>query len=373
MPPLVSDSDIRDELSIFPGIERDPYYADIVRVSSFLSNRDAVVEALKHLEQRIKDKGRAAWHMTRDFQERSEFLQESDIPFSSLETSLEGMLLRHFDPIGRPPSEPFTPSLDYEALGEKLGFEPMPPLDLPVLELPLLGLGAPPDPTEGAKKDFLKHLFSSTLTDLEIAEKFDVSQGGMLPPKSQYYLGIVDPDLFRDQIRRGRPQGKDPFVDANHGEYTHRLQWYAVMSPTSRVGLLNPVVEVYQAVGHYAAPEGTYGKTFRWGLWDALCDRDNGTAAVVPFKAVNDRDCRCPNCLHTFLKDEGLHHGLPLISAFLKGRFDKRTLQHKDPMDYAARKVFGRPLKRLHPKETEILFKQLNSFQAVWDREKGWR
>lgn len=321
MPSLVSDYEICEELSIFPGIEADEHYADFVSVSSFLSNKEAVLRGLQHLEAQLKLKGEALWKQSDHYRERRRFYQQEQIDVRLIDSILPGLILLHFD--------------------------------------------------RADKKSFFKHLFSSTLTDLEVHEKFEVS-GFAWAPRAQYYLGPVSPDLFREQILAGRPQGKDPFVDKGHGEYTHRLQWYAIMSPTSPIELQHPVVDVYKAVGRYIAPKGTYQESFQWGLWDMLCDRDNGTATVVPWKAVGELDFRCPNCLNSFLRSSGTENGLSMISAFLEGRYAKRAAS-KNPMDYAARKVFNKPVGDLSKKEEAILMEQVGGLKAVYDPVKGWR
>ncbi len=318
MAPLVTDPEIKKELAVFDAIETDEFYEDFVRVASFLSDKAAVILGLEGLEGRLREKAETQWQQSTDYVDRRQFYAYYGI----LDGRLDRLVLSHL--------------------------------------------------TGRSKKGYFKHLVSSSLTDLEMARSFAVG-GELLAPRAQYYLGPVSPDIFRQQILAGRPQGKDPFVDPGHGEYTHRIQWYAIMSLTSNIQLTHAAVDVYKAIGRFAAPEGSYQSTFQWGLWDAVCDRDNGTAAVVPFKAVSAIDFRCPNCLNAYLRSADAHVNMPYLNAFLCGRYEKR-LKPADPLDYAARKVFGKPnYDALDGGEQKDLMSRLPTLRAVYDPGTGWR
>lgn len=316
MAPLVSKKEIQDELSVFDNIENDRYYKDFVDIGSFLSDKAAVIQGLRSIEERIIQNALTAWRATEDYRGRAALVGGE---------SANSIGLNHF----------FC----------HLRFQDM-------------------------KRACFKKVVTRTLTTLEIDHGFQLS-GSLLDPRVQYYLGAMEEDAFRRQIRDGRPPGKDPFVDPGHGEYTHRLQWCALMSPGG-IGWSQQgkVVSVYRAIGNYAAPEGSY-YGFQWGLWDALCDRDNGTAAIIPFKAAGELlDFRCPNNLNTFIREHGNDHGLKYLQAFAVGRYDKRTASREGGLEYAARKALGVRLDSLNMMETSDLNRRTKS-HAYAPRD-GW-
>ena len=89
------------------------------------------------------------------------------------------------------------------------------------------------------------------------------------------YHGFVQAKDFNKQLTK-KTHWKDPGAQIIHGEFTHRLQWYAVIS-----GLLNTgdtAANVFEAIGNYSGEfdrKGAEGPPFLY-LWDALCDRTNG-------------------------------------------------------------------------------------------------
>jgi hypothetical protein len=320
----LSEFFVRDELAVFPGIENDECYWDFLEISGFLANNQAVVKALGALEKRISDKAQRSRGSLQDLplQIKSYFGFDSDL--KALKKLEKDQLISQLTK--RPENKP----------------------------------------------SYLKHLVSSCMTDMEVAHRFTVS-GNRWTQSAQYYLSVVAADKFREQIKAGRPAAKDPYVDVGHGEYTHRLQWCAVMAASDAcdLRLKNHVITVYRAVGKYAAPKGKY-YGFRWGLWDALCDRDGGTVDLIPFKAEGNTDFRCPNCLNGWLRGNGAGSGLPLLQAFLVGRLAKRQ-QRPDPWDYAAKKVFAKAYADLNVDQQNLLRHKMGQGKAVYDREDGWR
>ena len=94
------------------------------------------------------------------------------------------------------------------------------------------------------KKSHVTHLLSDVLTENEEKFHFTTETGDSQPktilatPRTTAvetrkhvptYHGFVQPDNFIKQLKK-KAQWKDPGAQPVHGEYTHRLQWYALTS-----------------------------------------------------------------------------------------------------------------------------------------------
>ena len=88
-------------------------------------------------------------------------------------------------------------------------------------------------------------------------------------------LGDLDPLAFNVLLRHGY-QFKDVAAGAYHGEYTHRLQWYAIMQAHSKglLKLANPALDIYRSLGYMSAKADKnvpQGEMQLW-MWQALFD-----------------------------------------------------------------------------------------------------
>jgi len=204
-----------------------------------------------------------------------------------------------------------------------------------------------------AKSD-VSHLLSDILTEKEMAFHFKTKVGRSqedvaissavaatrttLPDtreKVPTYHGFVRPTDFRLQLEK-KTQWIDPGAQPIHGEYTHRLQWFAVISELWSTGAT--ASNVFASIGRYP---GTFASTTSPGadlyLWDALCDRTNGED--VSFDDLQfltsdgpksgGNDFRAPENLNLFLtnKDGFQSFRWPLLKIFLVATREKREVQ----------------------------------------------
>lgn len=220
--------------------------------------------------------------------------------------------------------------------------------------------------TEGLRQDKPSRLLSTALSLDELRQGYNTSSPTQ---HAQTFLRIMKGDEFRAQIQDKRPW-KDPTVGTTHGEYTHRIQWFAVAH--GGLDLTRGVSDVFAEVGRYASPKPPraidagvgldlledmaemtgvpadrldledLGRQVHWGLWDVLCDRDAGDAAPIPFKALSPTDFSAPENLNMWLiESEEATQRFPLLRAALRGRKEKRDANDisVDMVGYTNRKL----------------------------------
>jgi hypothetical protein len=159
------------------------------------------------------------------------------------------------------------------------------------------------------------------------------------------YSGIVSAEVFRGQLRN-KLHWKDPTVPGNHGEYTHRIQWYLICAGLR--GCIGDPAGLFQELGRHA------WKDPKFGLWDPICDRNGGEAAPVPW-GIGDSggltDFRSPETLTKYLMSDHAAGLYPYLSAFIRARMAKRKGQvyglgdkYRDSAikDTLARKIFSK-------------------------------
>lgn len=210
----------------------------------------------------------------------------------------------------------------------------------------------------------VSRLLTQVLSKFEAGKGFDFASGDFQakgfdpgrtkPPNNTKkhtatYHGFVQAPDFRKQLVK-RSHWKDPGAESVHGEFTHRIQWYAICR-----GLLMGVGEaaqVFESIGAYA---GTFkGAKTTLYLWDALCDRTNQQDVAFDdelFKTEGapgrSEDFRAPENLNCFLKDnEGKGEWRwPLLRDFLRARFQKRGYEvakaTKDARDVLKNEALG--------------------------------
>lgn len=126
-------------------------------------------------------------------------------------------------------------------------------------------------------------------------------------------LRMMEPDEFAEQFRMGQ-LFKDPGAQPNHGEYTHRIQWY-IISTQKVVDEPNTVLISMQ--NHLATPNHANG------LWDCLLDRLRfAQGGIKYFLATGEHDFRSPEHFNLWMISQA--DRFPTLSLYLKGRFDKR-------------------------------------------------
>lgn len=181
-----------------------------------------------------------------------------------------------------------------------------------------------------------KGVLAQVLRTRELAHGFKAA-----PREIPTWTGVVSADTFFSTIETGRVM-KDVGVSFQHGEYTHRIQWYVIMVDydLNRGAYNNTPLELYKNIyklGQTANPSGN-----RMNMWDCLFDR----ASFDDWGEHTDRypdpgdyfqartpgsefDCSftCPENLNAYLLDVNaggalLHH----LHAVLRRRHNKRTV-----------------------------------------------
>ena len=137
-----------------------------------------------------------------------------------------------------------------------------------------------------------------------------------------------------NQLLKDRKPFKDIGAGPEHGEYSHRIQWFLV----SRCGqLAHEVGEIYEKVRQWSTLEEYVGLGRKSYMWEFLVDRDGvpSNAASIPFKTEEQTDFRAPSNVNRALKD-GRIVELRFLSKSLGDRFSKRRLM--DPVAYLLKK-----------------------------------
>ena len=162
----------------------------------------------------------------------------------------------------------------------------------------------------------LRHLLARELTQLEIRCGFNTFNC-LGQERAQTYVAFISPEVFRKQLTLGR-HWKDPAVPGEHGEYTHRIQWYLC----ARAGAVAAPVDLFMWIGSVidGNPENKPN-----GLWDALFDRIDRTQGSFfkVDKAVTDS--RCPESLTRYITDDQNEQAWPLLHWYIKARLRKRS------------------------------------------------
>ena len=155
----------------------------------------------------------------------------------------------------------------------------------------------------GTEADPTKHLLTSVLTQFEIAEGFkEVDTDGEGHPRATRFLGQLSSDDFAYHIRNAH-LAKD-YVGLEHGEYTHRIQWYCIGQAKQHLGLTDTQQDRDKIATLFMKSGPFWGKTFDRNIQTDTCD------------------FRKPENLNNWLvgKPQGGGKKFPLLHNFLKAR-----------------------------------------------------
>jgi hypothetical protein len=170
-------------------------------------------------------------------------------------------------------------------------------------------------------------------------------------------LGDLDPLAFNVLLRHGY-QFKDVAAGAYHGEYTHRLQWYAIIQATATKDLTlhNPPLDIFRSLGYLCAKADKVpsGDAQLW-MWQALFDTAETEADAKRLKtlawALNGQVFTCPENFNKSLmsvgSDDSINtNNLWCLRVLLKTRWKKRFDETLPPLDPSNVKPVG--LEKLH-------------------------
>lgn len=163
-------------------------------------------------------------------------------------------------------------------------------------------------------------------------------------------------DFNRILLRHGY-QFKDVGASKEHGEYIHRLQWYAICHAKALgdLQLKNAPIDIYKSMGAVgeltASATQNVSEPLHLYIWEALFDcfpseaagRSNGT------KAHCNKTYNCPEYLNMRLSrpmnwnalayDESDSSNLFCLTVFMRLRYEKRA--STEDVDYVEKKLFS--------------------------------
>ena len=159
---------------------------------------------------------------------------------------------------------------------------------------------------------------TNALTDMERKHGFGTAR--LLP------IGLVPGNLWLELIRRGFAQPKDPGAGLSHGEFTHRIQWWAIMRDYERNrGLYRHTpLELYKKLGDPAitatvrTSSGPMARSLFGYLMDVGGRSMDAHNAGEGFRRPDD-------VMWMFIEDDTVRHELPVLSYAVKHRYKKRA------------------------------------------------
>ncbi|WP_260961037.1 LirA/MavJ family T4SS effector [Pseudomonas citri] len=190
-----------------------------------------------------------------------------------------------------------------------------------------------------------KELFSKLLSDVlgrwEHDNGFDVDHSWMLGGRRPADILIGNPkSLFNLQLESGRPF-KDLGAGAQHGEFTHRIQWYLVGNALEgfKAGDLYKDIKRWISRGKLLSHQASLSSPTLFSteeghkryLWEYLFDRDGepSNAISVAFLA-RQGDFRGPSNLAAYLREPPHEAAFPLLTWCMRDRYTKRLHQAFD-------------------------------------------
>ncbi len=171
----------------------------------------------------------------------------------------------------------------------------------------------------------MRHLVTQEMTLVEIECGFNTfalapRPGYQAGAKVQTYTRFMSSEAFLHEVFLRR-HWKDPTVPGDHGEYSHRLQWYLICTQL-RDEIKRQPADVFSDIGPVLRTENDKSG---YGLWFALFDREG--APPAPFRvAPGVDDCRSPEDLTRFLIHDKQAEVLPILHWYFKARMKKRKV-----------------------------------------------
>lgn len=195
------------------------------------------------------------------------------------------------------------------------------------------------------KSAVYQHLLSEVLTTAEKDKDFTHETTGNWPFKARgvpYMASVVSEKVFDFQLQNSQ-QWKDVGVPAEHGEYTHRIQWYVI----SQSADIPQPAQLMKDLAKFGPSDESASAS-----WDAVVDRLKATAGYGLFKAKDGSDFRSPENFNNYLTGGAPDNDYPLLTSFLKARRQKRETSF-DLQNYVSKKLFNKTYAGLTPTEKD--------------------
>lgn len=204
---------------------------------------------------------------------------------------------------------------------------------------------------EKAVKQFSK-LLTEVLAKNEHKHGFGIAENN---PAIDIIVGL--PAKFNDLLRNKKPF-KDIGAGHEHGEYSHRIQWYLI---TQMKGLKNAPAYIYEKLPGWSTRHTQYINPRPFYMWEFLVDRDGvpTNAAVIPFKTAEQQDFRAPSNVNRWLCDMAQSQTYSWLHACLKKRWDKRSAQNL--VLYVAKKMLKKTVLNMNDLSNEE-FEKIQKF-----------
>ncbi len=174
--------------------------------------------------------------------------------------------------------------------------------------------------------------FSKLLT--RSLDAFEKAHGFVVPEKLPIFAGFVYGGVFKDTIKN-RMHFKDVGAGSKHGEFTHRIQWYALVKAGALVSVdKNEAGLVYGSIHRWLNKSAGEGLPLLQ-LWNYLFDMQK--SLLGEGEALDDSDFRSPENFNTWLTGDAEPDFCPLLRSFLRMRMSKRQ-------DYGVEAYFKKKL-----------------------------
>jgi hypothetical protein len=153
------------------------------------------------------------------------------------------------------------------------------------------GAAKPGDTLTDRARGLFRKLLTGALARNEARHRFSIAEDN---PKPDILVGTPGRE-FNDFLRAGKPF-KDINAGPEHGENSHRIQWYLVSNcPT----LTHAPVDIYKGLPKWRTESAKLSPTSprKFYLWEFLFDRDGvpSNAALIPFRTGAQSDFRAPS------------------------------------------------------------------------------
>lgn len=152
-------------------------------------------------------------------------------------------------------------------------------------------------------------------------DKFERSHGFVVPAKLPIFAGFVFGNVFKDTIKN-RMHFKDIGAGVNHGEFTHRIQWYAAVKAGALVTVdKEDAGTVYGAIHRWLNKSPGKGARLLQ-LWNYIFDMN--TPLLGKGESLGKDDFRAPENFNLWLTGDAEPDFCPLLRSFLRTRMTKR-------------------------------------------------
>jgi hypothetical protein len=191
-----------------------------------------------------------------------------------------------------------------------------------------------------------KKLLTECLAENERTHDFDVAEDNVVDL-------VVGLPLKFNELLKARKPFKDVGAGKEHGEYSHRIQWYLISKMTT---LQHPVAEIYEKLPGWFAKDPKNASSRNFYMWEFLVDRDGvpSNASSIIYKTEEQRDFRAPSNLNRWLTSNEAAVRFSWLHTWLKRRWDKREGQ--DLIQYIATKILKAPYREVADKPFNAAF-----------------